>query len=614
MSQFRSIVRASLCFAVLLAATPASQAQNKIKIEKADDLPRFTYVISGKLDDLIRDDARFEEFAVQVRRDTESVLDKYDIGDKATKRSLLSLLAQIDFLEGNYVDAGKRVDEVQALEEKPADKLLSGLRLRAMLAAAQSTGSTTSDAYLKAVGQNITHALDAMPYAVVGTDVKQYKGSAEIASEALAMGRIQNVLQPTVDKAGALSSDLAPAIVGTRYLLKTVLPMKQTLIDTYTAYLATHNLVKPDIWAARNVELPPTGNYHPVNVVVWDSGVDVSLFPGRLLQNADGTTAVIGFDKFEKPANTNLMPLPDEFRANVPNMIGRIKGFSDLRANIDSPEASELKSYLSGLQAADYKRAIEELNLNGDYVHGTHVAGITSAGNPYVRLGVARIEFGYTLLPDPCPSEELARAHERNVQAYVDFMEQHKVRVVNMSWGGSVKAFESDLELCNMGTTVDERKALARHYFDMEKIALTRAMGGAKDILFIAAAGNSNTDASFGEFIPAGIELPNLLTVGAVDQAGDEASFTSYGKTVVVDANGLLVDSVVPGGRKVPLSGTSMASPQVANLAAKILAVDPALTPEQVIKLIRSTSDASSDGRRHLINPAKAIASLPGTH
>ena len=55
-----------------------------------------------------------------------------------------------------------------------------------------------------------------------------------------------------------------------------------------------------------------------------------------------------------------------------------------------------------------YKSAIEEIRIAGIYAHGTHVAGIAVAGNPYARLAVARIEFGYKLLPDPCPTPELA--------------------------------------------------------------------------------------------------------------------------------------------------------------------------------------------------------------
>ncbi|HSU44923.1 MAG TPA: S8 family serine peptidase, partial [Casimicrobiaceae bacterium] len=149
---------------------------------------------------------------------------------------------------------------------------------------------------------------------------------------------------------------------------------------------------------------------------------------------------------------------------------------------------------------------------------------------------------------------------------------------------------------------------IARDYFDIQKDALTKAFASAPDILFVTAAGNSNEDASFTEDIPAGISAPNLITVGAVDKAGDEASFTSYGPTVVVDANGYQVDSVIPGGDKLAESGTSMASPQVANLAAKILAVNPKLAPAQVIALIRDTADKTPDGRRTLINPKKAVA------
>jgi subtilisin family serine protease len=76
---------------------------------------------------------------------------------------------------------------------------------------------------------------------------------------------------------------------------------------------------------------------------------------------------------------------------------------------------------------------------------------------------------------------------------------------------------------------------------------------------------------------------------------------------VVVHANGYQVDSFLPGGMRVALSGTSMASPNVANLAAKLLAVKPALTPPQVIALIRETAEKTADGRRTLMHPAKAL-------
>jgi subtilisin family serine protease len=53
-----------------------------------------------------------------------------------------------------------------------------------------------------------------------------------------------------------------------------------------------------------------------------------------------------------------------------------------------------------------------------------------------------------------------------------------------------------------------------------------------------------------------------------------------------------------------------MSSPQVTNLAAKLLAVNPSLTPPQVIDIIVGTADRTPDGRRVLVNPKKALAAV----
>jgi hypothetical protein len=57
-----------------------------------------------------------------------------------------------------------------------------------------------------------------------------------------------------------------------------------------------------------------------------------------------------------------------------------------------------------------------------------------------------------------------------------------------------------------------------------------------------------------------------------------------------------------------------MASPNVVNLAAKLFALDPSLTPQQVIELIRRGSTASEDGRRHLIDEKRSVALLSERH
>lgn len=600
------LTRVLLVF-LALAVTGPAVGQTKQRIDKAADLPRFTYKIDGRVEDLLRDDAKFRAFAAEVRRDTESTLAKYDIADKSSERQLRGTLLQLDMLDGRYDAALAGAEKIRELQEKPADKLLTGMTTKAIVAGERKAGNRDSDAYRSEVARSIADALKPLPYEVISNEIKEAKAGAETLGEGRLIGSIRERLQPIVDKSGSLSSDLAPGVISAKYALSYALPLKQTFVDTYGTYLAAHRVDKPDIWASRDVALPAGKGYTPVTIGVWDSGIDTRLFPGRVRMDA-GKPTVIAFDRFSNPATGELMPIPAELENRVPQMKSRLKGFSDLQSNIDSPEASEVKQFLSTLKPEAYKSAIEELILSGNWMHGTHVAGITVAGNPYARLVVGRIEFDWHLLPDPCPSKELADRDARNMQSYVDFFKKSGVRVVNMSWGGSVKAFEEDLEKCNIGKTTDERKALARDYFEIQKNALTKAMASAPNILFVAAAGNSNEDASFIEDIPAGIVLPNLIAVGAVDKAGDEASFTSYGPTVVVDANGYQVESVIPGGDKLAESGTSMASPQVANLAAKILAVDPKLKPTEVIDIIRSTADKTPDGRRNLINPKKALS------
>jgi subtilisin family serine protease len=195
-------------------------------------------------------------------------------------------------------------------------------------------------------------------------------------------------------------------------------------------------------------------------------------------------------------------------------------------------------------------------------------------------------------------------------QTYVDYFKQHGVRVVNMSWGGSLKDVEDALEKNGVGNA-DERKKEAREIFDMDRDGLFKALQGAPDILFIVSAGNSDNDVKFDEMVPSSFVLPNLITVGAVDQAGDETSFTSFGDNVTAYADGFEVDSFIPGGSHLKLSGTSMASPEVTNLAAKLFALDPTLKPGDVIDLIKGGLEAApKDKRILLLNPKKSVELL----
>ncbi len=603
-----ALFKRTLLLAAALAVGGAAFAQTKPRIEKAADLPRFTYPVSGKLEDIVRQPERFAPFAAAVRRDAESVLEGYEIADKATRRGLLTQLALMDFLDGRWDAATARAEEARALEDKPADKLMSGLRLRVMAQAAKAAGGASGDTYMKGVAAGLKQALEPLPFETVANEVRELKQGAELISETLSLGQVREVMQPIVNRTGALSSEFAPGIVGARYRIVAVVPLKAVFVKAFTEYLDAHKVNKQDIWAARDVVLEPGQKLTPVRLSVWDSGVDTSLFKSQLVTGRDGKPLFIAYDKFSRPSRALLAPLTPSVKARAKEMLARTKGFSDLQSNIDSEEASQVKQWLSTLAPADYRKAVEELGMVGNYEHGTHVAGIALAGNPYARLVVARLEFDYHLQPEPCPSKAQALRDAEAARRTVAFLKAQRVRVVNMSWGGDVKSIESALEQCGIGKTPEARKTAARGMFEIQKKALTEAFASAPEILFITAAGNSNEDPDFVEDIPAAIVLPNLLTVGAVDLAGDEASFTSYGKVVKVHANGYQVESFLPGGARVALSGTSMASPQVANLAAKLLAVNPKLTPPELVRIIESTAERTADGRRNLVNPKKALA------
>jgi subtilisin family serine protease len=605
-----------LAVVAALAIPSAALAQKKV-VKTEDDLPRFNYPISGTATALLQsDDATFNAFAAKVKADVDSVLNGYDIQDHATLRALLNVRLSLQLLAGDDKASLATLDQIRDLEDKPDAKMLSGIRAKAMIAARAATGQTSGPAYEAAFSKAYAAALNPLPWAIVGNRIKESKSSAEIMSPAFVLGGVQAGIEPAVAKTHSLSNDLAWGLIGDRVAIQQILPLKAQTLAILTKDVADHDVQKADIWAAREVTLTPADKLAPVNVAIWDSGSDLALFPDRTYTvpspAADADPHDIAFDLKGFPTHGYLLPLDDKQKAEFPSMVAELKGLSDLQLSIDSPEASALKQKLSAMKSADVPGFLEDLEFYSIYSHGTHVAGIAARGNPAIRLAVGRLTFDWHNVPLP-PSEELSRRAAEDSKAYVEWFRANHVRVVNMSWGGGPQDNEEALEKNGMGKDAAERKEIARKLFTIERDGLYEAIKSAPEILFICAAGNADSNSGFNEMIPSSFKLPNLLAVGAVDQAGDEASFTSYGDTVLVDANGYQVESTLPGGYKVRFSGTSMASPNTVNLAAKLLALDPKLTPTEVIHLIVGGATASEDGRRHNIDEKRSVEMLHET-
>lgn len=605
-----------------MAGCLGAGAAEKPKITSQDQLPRFEYALTGKAADILTDAPAYEALAAKVRKDLEGLLDQYAIEDRTTLQGILTTLMSLDFEAGNDAAALERLAKIRELEAKPANKLTTGVLLESVISARRSHAAM-DDAFRAAFAKTYAEKVNALPYEVVADNLKQAKASAEIVSRALLLGSVESQVQPGLDKTGTISGDVAQELVAQRVAYTTFIPLKDERASVLGAYLAAHAKAKDDIWAARQIKLDTADGLHPVVIGIWDSGVDVQDYPDNLWTNPnekidgrddDGNGFVddvhgIAFDLHSTPEASLLYPLNAEQQAAYPAMSGLTKGLLDLQANIDSPEAAALRSRMAQLKPEDVKPFLEQLGLFGNYTHGTHVAGIAIEGNPAARVLVARITFDYRLIPE-VPTIEQARKDAEAGRRTVEYFRRNGVRVVNMSWGGSPQEIEHAFEANGTGGTAEERHAKAREIFAIGKDALTEAMKAAPDILFVVAAGNSDSNAEFADLIPSGIDLPNILTVGAVDQAGEETSFSTFGANVDVHADGFEVPSKVPGGDVMKYSGTSMAAPNVANLAAKLLAVRPELTVAQLVSLITKATDRSPDGRIILINPKRSFELL----
>lgn len=188
-----------------------------------------------------------------------------------------------------------------------------------------------------------------------------------------------------------------------------------------------------------------------------------------------------------------------------------------------------------------------------DVGHGTHVAGIISA-KVNNNEGIAGMMWGGKLLPVKA-LDSSGTGTTYSVAKGIIWATDQGAKVINLSLG-------------NYADAQFLHEAI-RYAFD-------------RDVVLIAATGNDNTERPG---FPAA--YPEVLSVSATDYNLEKASFSNYGDYVDVMAPGESIASTYPDNQYAALSGTSMASPHVAALAALIRSVNPDLKNTEVMEIIR---------------------------
>lgn len=197
--------------------------------------------------------------------------------------------------------------------------------------------------------------------------------------------------------------------------------------------------------------------------------------------------------------------------------------------------------------------------------HGTHVGGIVAATGDNGR-GIAGVAYGCRLMPVKTSSDVGATYIFRGYEAIL-YCARNGADVVNCSWGGTTASrVEADVvaEALDLGCVV------------------------------VAASGNNGFDLDVLDFYPA--LIPGIVSVGASDREESEAYFSNHGVATTVFAPGVDVLSTVSANRYGPKTGTSMASPVVAGVAALVRSVHPDWSPAMVLSQLRSTSDSALQG------------------
>jgi subtilisin family serine protease len=195
-----------------------------------------------------------------------------------------------------------------------------------------------------------------------------------------------------------------------------------------------------------------------------------------------------------------------------------------------------------------------------DYGHGTHVSGIAAAASDN-GIGIAGMAWGARIMPLKI-LDSGGNGSDSDVAAAMVWATDHGAQIINLSLGGDAPAA-------------------------VMEAAVNYAYG--HGVTVVAAAGNTGKP---GVVYPAA--YPNAIAVAATNSNDNHASFSSYGAEVDLAAPGVGIYSTywtrTGGSTYTSLSGTSMAAPHVAGVAALLASLPQFNTPDKIRLALEATA------------------------
>lgn len=255
---------------------------------------------------------------------------------------------------------------------------------------------------------------------------------------------------------------------------------------------------------------------------------------------------------------------------------------------------------------------VTQLETFGNFVHGTHVTGISTDGNPNARAIPIKMiatkpvgsfnprELGLKGSNDLLISLALQFAANNNLSLVAKtavYANKKGARVANCSFGASLTALQPTItnllkQLNGTDPTPAEVRQWSLYLLTQLNNGSDRFVGVATNTLFVIAAGNDGTNNDVDPAWPANAKKDNTIAVAATFGVQSLASFSNYGAQMVeVAAPGVAIVSTIPGDEHQALSGTSMAAPYVTDAAGMVADANPTMTPVQIKQTLIGTVD-----------------------